>query len=264
VAIDPMSQRSARILIAIVSVLVLLTVAASLSFDLGKYQQHLSTQEGQAALQGIGNPSQLESALKAHPSNSILRLMSKATSITNDTKGAIDQLSAQIEPAQLSKEPNFGSATRDELDSFRRNLKTAEANARAFLPRYAAIFKSERAQIEAATVSLHVPKEIASQVLDGVAQRQAKALDAISRTLSARADYYSAYDKYVAFLSSELWSFKVVAGQFIFPLQRTVERYNAAAQAMTSAAKLVAELEADMKKQEKPLPEEWMPLTGVK
>ena len=82
--------------------------------------------------------------------------------------------------------------------------------------------------------------------------------------LSARADYYRAYDKYIALLSSELGSFKVVAGQFIFPLQRTVERYNAAAQAMTSAGRRVAELEADMKKQEKPLPEEWMQLTGAK
>jgi hypothetical protein len=55
-----------------------------------------------------------------------------------------------------------------------------------------------------------------------------------------------------------------VAGQFIFPLQRTVERYNAAAQAMASAGRHVAELEADMKKQERPLPEEWMQLTGIK
>jgi hypothetical protein len=259
-----MSQRSARILIAVISLLVLLTVAASLSIDLGKYQQRLSTQEGQAALQGIGNPSQLESALKQHPSNSLLKLMAQTLRITNDTKAAIDQLSAQIEPARVSKEPNFGSATRDELDAFRRDLKTAEANARTFLPRYAAIFKAERAQIDSATVSLHVPKEIASQVLDGVTQRQAKALNAISLILAARADYYSAYDKYIAFLSSELGSFKVVAGQFIFPLQRTVERYGAAAQAMTSSAKRVAELEADMKKQEKPLPEEWMQLTGVK
>jgi hypothetical protein len=259
-----MSQRSARILIAVISLLVLLTVAASLSIDLGKYQQRLSTQEGQAALQGIGNPSQLESALKQHPSNSLLKLMAQTLRITNDTKAAIDQLAAQIEPARVSKEPNFGSVTRDELDAFRRDLKTAEANARAFLPRYAAIFKAECAQIDSATVSLHVPKEIASQVLDGVTQRQAKALNAISLILAARADYYSAYDKYIAFLSSELGSFKVVAGQFIFPLQRTVERYGAAAQAMTSSAKRVAELEADMKKQEKPLPEEWMQLTGVK
>jgi hypothetical protein len=264
VAIDPMSQRSARILIAVISLLVLLTVAASLSIDLGNYQQRISTQEGHAALQGISDPSQIESALKQYPSNSILRLMSKAIKITNDTKAAIDQLSAQIEPARVSKEPNFGATTRDELDSFRRDLKTAEANARAFLPRYAAIFKAERAGIEAATVSLRVPKETASQVLDGVAQRHAKALDAISRTLSARADYYNAYDRYIAFLSSELGSFKVVAGQFIFPLQRTVERYNTAAQAMTSAAKHVAELETEMKKQEKPLPEEWMQLTGAK
>ena len=259
-----MSQRSARILIAVVALLVLLTVAASLSIDLGKYQQRISTQEGQAALRGISNPSELESALKQHPSNNILQLMAKTLKITNDTKAAIDQLSAQIEPPRLSKEPNFGSATRDELDSFRRDLKVAEANTRAFLPRYAAIFKAERAAIEAATVSFHVPKEIASQILDGVAQRHAKTLNAIALTLSARADYYSAYDKYVAFLSSELGSFKVVAGQFIFPLQRTVERYSAAAQAMTSAGKRVSELEADMKKQEKPLPEEWLQLTGVK
>ena len=255
---------SARIAIAIVALLVLVTVVASLSINLGKFQERLSTEEGQAALQGINSPSQLESALKEHPSNNLLRLMKKATQITNDTKGAIDRLSAEIEPARLSKELNFSSVTPDELDAFRRDLKTAEANARAFLPRYAAIFKAERGQIEAAAVSLHVPKEIASKVLDGVSQRHAKALDAISRTLSARADYYNAYDKYIAFLSSELGSFKVVAGQFIFPLQRTVERYNAAAQAMTSAGKRVAEVETEMKKQEKPLPEEWMQLTGGK
>ena len=85
-----------------------------------------------------------------------------------------------------------------------------------------------------------------------------------AKTLSARADYYRAYGQYVAFLSSELGSFKVVAGQFIFPLQRTVERYNAAAQAMTSAGRRVAEREAEMKKQEQPLPEEWLQLTTVK
>jgi hypothetical protein len=255
---------SAYIRIALVSLLVLLTVAISLSIDLSKFQQRISTREGQAALQGISSPSQLESALKQHPSNNLLQLMAKATRVVNDTKGAIDRLSAQIEPTQLSKEPNFGSVSRDELESFRRDLKTAETNALTFLPRYAAIFKAERDQIESATVSLHVPKEIAGQLLDSVTQRQAKALDAISLTLSARADYYRAYDKYIAFLSSELGSFKVVAGQFIFPLQRTVERYNVAAQAMTSAGKRVAELETAMKKQEQPIPEEWLQLTGVK
>jgi hypothetical protein len=254
----------ARILIAVAVLIVLATIAVSFSIDLGKFQERISTEEGQAALKGISSTAELEGALKEHPSNSILRLMAKATQITNETKAAVDQLSAQIEPARLSKEPNFGSVTRDQLDSFRRDLKTAEANARAFLPRYAAIFKAERGRIEAAATSLHVPKETASQVLDGVSQRHTKALDAISRILSARADYYNAYEKYIAFLSGELGSFKVVGGQFIFPLPRTVERYNAAAQAMTSAGKRVTELENEAKKQERPLPEEWMQLTGGK
>jgi len=61
-----------------------------------------------------------------------------------------------------------------------------------------------------------------------------------------------------------LGSFKVVDGQLVFPLQRTVERYNAAAQAMTSAARRVTDLETDMKKQKQPLPEEWTQLTGAK
>ena len=258
------SVTSARIQIAFFSLLVLLTVAISISIDLSKFQERVSTQEGQAILQGIDSPTQLETALRQHPSNNILQLMSKAIKTADDAKGGIDQLSARIEPARVSKELDFSSVSRDELESFSRDLRIAEANALAFLPRYAAIFKAEREQIERATVSFHVPREISSQLLNGVARRQTKALDAISLTLSARADYYRAYDKYVAFLSSELGSFNVVGGQFIFPLQRTVERYNVVAQAMALAGRRVAELETDMKKQERPLPEEWTPLTGVR
>ena len=255
---------STRVRIAFLLLFVVAAAAAYFVPDLSKFQQRVSTEEAQAALQGISSPGQLEGALKQHPANNVLRLMANAIKVANNTKGEIDKLSAQIEPARLSKEPNFASVSRDELDAFRRDLKTAEANAVAFPPRYAAIFKAEHDQIESATVSYRVPNEIASQLLDGVTRRQTKALNAISQTLSARADYYRAYDKYIALLASELGSFRVVAGQFIFPLQRTVERYNAVAQAMTSAGKRVAELEADMKKQETPLPEEWMPLTGVK
>ena len=265
--IDPMSSSpfsSTRVRIAFLCLIVMSAAAAYFMTDLSKFQERVSTRQSEASLQGISSPSQLESALRQYPSNNVLQLMAKATKAASDTKGETDKLSAQIEPARLSNEPNFASVSRDELESFRRDLKVAEANAMAFLPRYAAIFKAERGQIESATVSFHVPKEIASQLLDGLAKRHAKTLNAISQILSARADYYRAYDKYIAFLSGEFGSFKVVAGQFIFPLQRTVERYNVAAQAMTSAGKRVAELESDMKKQETPLPEEWLPLTGAK
>jgi hypothetical protein len=255
---------SARVRIAFLFLFVLLGVTAYFATDLSKFQERISTQQGQETLRGITDQSQLEDALRQHPSNNILRLMAKATKVADDTRGAIDRLSAQIEPASLSKEINFSSASRNDLDAFRSDLRTAEANVAAFLPRYAAIFKAEHDQVESAALSLHVPKDIARRVLDGLTQRQAKALNAISVTLSARADYYRAYEKYLALLSSEFGSFKVVNGQIIFPLPRTVERYNAVAAAMVSAARRVNDLETDMKKQNQPLPEEWTQLTGAK
>jgi len=60
-----------------------------------------------------------------------------------------------------------------------------------------------------------------------------------------RAPIYRAYEDYVAVLAGEFGAYKVVNGQFIFPLQRTVDRYNAAAQAMTVAAKRLAELQEE-------------------
>jgi hypothetical protein len=254
---------TARVRIAFLALFVMAAAAVYFVPNLGKLQQRMSSRE-QAALPEITSPSQLDDALRQRPSDRILRMVAAAAKTANDTRGEIDRLSAQIEPAGLSREINFGSVSRGDLDAFRRDIKTAEANATAFLPRYSAIFKAEHDQVENAARSLHVPSEIASRGLDGLTQRQAQALDAISLTLAARADYYRAYDKYIAFMSGELGSFKVVGGQFIFPLPRTVERYNAAAQAMTSAAKRVNDLEADLKKQNQPLPEEWIQLTGVR
>jgi hypothetical protein len=254
----------ARVWMAFFFLFVLLAAAIYFATDLSKFQERSSAREGQVALRGIANRDQFEEALRQHPSNKILQLMARALKAASDARGTIDRLSAQIEPAGLSRELNFGSVSRADLEAFRRDLRTAEANASAFLPRYAAILKAEHDQVASAALSLHVPREIAGPVLDGLAQRQAKALDAISTMLSARADYYRAYDKYLALLSSELGSFKVVNGQFIFPLQRTVERYTAVAQAMTSAARRVSDLETDMKKQNQPLPEEWIQLTGAK
>jgi hypothetical protein len=267
VAIDPMPSRfmnSARIVLVLFSLFAVLTVVISLSIDLSKFQEQAASSEDQAILQGIKTPAELDSALRQHPSSSVLQLMATATKVVDGTKAAIDKLSGQIEPAQLSKELNFASVGRDELDSFRRDLKTAEANAQAFLPRYAALFKTEYGQIESAAVSSHVPKQFARQLLEGVTQRQTKTLQAISLVLSARADYYRAYEKYIAFLSGELGSFKIVAGQFIFPLPRTVERYNAAAQAMTSAGGRVNELETGVKKLAQPIPEEWIRWTSAR
>jgi hypothetical protein len=61
-------------------------------------------------------------------------------------------------------------------------------------------------------------------------------------------------------LEGELGGFRIVNGEFIFPLQRTVDRYNAAAQAMTSAAKRVAESEEERKNVTQSQREGWIQL----
>jgi hypothetical protein len=48
-----------------------------------------------------------------------------------------------------------------------------------------------------------------------------------------------------------------VKGEFIFPFQPTVDRYNAAANAMTVAAKRVAELEEERKSQLRSQQQAW-------
>src|SRR6266446_3054202 len=77
-------------------------------------------------------------------------------------------------------------------------------------------------------------------------QMMAMAIKAVtSRLLPARADYYRAYENYVAVLVREFGAYKVVNGEFIFPFQHVVDRYNVAAEAMTVAAKRVNDLEAE-------------------
>ena len=73
----------------------------------------------------------------------------------------------------------------------------------------------------------------------------------------ARAEFYRAYEKYVAVPVGEFGAYKVANGQFIFPLQRTAERYNAAAVAMTAAAKRLNELDNERRQMAQSQQERW-------
>ena len=212
-----------------------------------RFQEQSAAREGQALLQGITDAAQLEEALGRHPSNKFLQVIAMATKAANDTRAAVEMLSNQVEPPVLSKTINLGAANRSDLEVMRRDLKTAETNAATFMPRYVALFKTERDKVENYARSLHLEKDSMVSILDGVDKRHAKISAFTSRMLSARADYYRAYENYVAILAGEFGTYKVVNGQFIFQLQRTVDRYNVAAQAMTAAAKRVAELEEEKK-----------------
>jgi hypothetical protein len=255
---DPNANTRARIaFLFLFVVMIVFSVGAYFAGDLGKLQDSIAAREGQAALQGITDPEQIDEALRQHPSNKFLQMVAMATKAANETNAATEKLSNEIEPPAISKANNLGAASRSDLEALRRDLKTAEANATTFMPRYIALLKTERDNVGKYALSLHLGKDTISRFLDNVDRRHAEVTAFTSRMLSARADFYRAYENYVAVLVREFGAYKVVKGEFIFPFQHTVDRYNVAADAMTVAAKRVAELEEERKRQLKSQQEGW-------
>jgi len=202
--------------------MVVLSVGAYFVADLGKLKETIAARERQ----------------------DLAAMVAKAA---NETSTAIEKLSNEVEPRTLSGDLNLGVASRSDLEALRSNLKTAEANANTFMPRYITLLKAERDKVETYAHSMRTDKDTVSKVLDGVDRRHAKTADFTSKLLLARADYYRAYETYIAVLVSNFGAYKVINGEFIFQLQSIVDRYNFAAHAMTVAAKRVAELEEERK-----------------
>ena len=236
---------------------IVFSVGAFFVSDLARLQDNIAAREGQRALQGITDPKQIDEALRQRPSNKFLQMTAMATRAANDTDAAAEKLSAEIEPPTVSKANNLGAASRGDLEALRRDLKTAEANATTFMPRYIALLKTERDTVEKYALSLHAGKDTVGRFLANIDKRHAEITALTSRMLSARADFYHAYENYVAVLVREFGAYKVVNGQFIFPFQRTVDRYNVAASAMIAASTRVAELEETRKTLLKSQQEGW-------
>lgn len=237
--------------------IIVVAVGAYALLNLDRLRERIAAREDQAVLQAITDPGEVDEALRQHPSNKLLQLAAMAARAANETDAAIEKLSSEIEPPGFAKDINLGTAGRDVIEALRRNLKAAEANAATPLPRYLALFKTERANVEKYALSLHVDKDIVRRLLDSIDQRHAEITAFLSRMLSARAGYYRAWENYAAVLAAEFGNYRVVDGQFIFPFQRTVDRYNVAAQAMTVAAKKIAEQEEERKSLQQSRQQRW-------
>ena len=203
--------------------LIVLSVGAYFVADLGKLKEMIAASETQD-------------------------LAGMAAQAPNETGVAIDKLSDEFKPPALSKDVNSSAASRTDLEALRTGLKTAEAHAAAFMPRYIALLKAEHDRVENYAKSPRADRDAVSRVLDDIDKRHAKITTLISRMLLARAEYYRAYENYLGVLIGNFGAYKVVNGEFIFTLQSTVDRYNVAAQTMTIAANRVAELEEERKK----------------
>ena len=232
----PSGQNSkTRIVIAFLFLVIVLSVGAYYVGDLAKLQERMAARDGRPA-----SP-----------------VMAMATRAVNETNAAIEKLSNEIEQPAIAINSHLGEASLSELEALRRDLKTAEANATTFMPRYIAVLKTERDKVEQSARALGAADDATGKLLENIDKRDAEMTAFIAQMLPARVDFYRAYQTYVAFLVAEFGTYKVVNGQIIFPQQRTVDRYNAAANAMSVAAKRVADLEETRKTLLKSQQEKW-------
>jgi len=262
--VKPPIDRKARTrtVIAFVLLFVLLGVGGFFAITFNNLRERVATIQTQSALQEIGDSKDFGEALKRHPQNRILLTIQKAAKAAEETGVAADKLLSEIEPPSLSRAIDYAKASRNDLDAFRADLKATETKAGAFASQYLALLKAERGEVERYALSQNVGKEGLARILDNLDRRQAEAAAVMSRVSASRAEYYRAYEKYVAMLEGEIGAFKIVNGEFIFPIQRTVDRYNVAAQAMTAASKRVAESEEERKRLAPSQREGWLQLVG--
>jgi hypothetical protein len=246
-----------RVRIAFLSLFVVLTAGAYFVAELGKLQEGMAARERQTASQAATDAKGIGYSLRQHPQNKFLLLIAMATKAADETDAAIEKLSNDIAPPGIAKNLDFfGRASQSDLEALRRDLKAAEANAMTSLPRYTALLKAEHDNVEKYALA-HVDKDSAGRFLQSIDRRHAEITALTSSMLSARADFYRAYENYVAFLAGEIGRYKVDKGQFLFPLQFTVNRYNVVAQAMTAAANRVAELDQEGKSLRTSQQERW-------
>jgi hypothetical protein len=252
VAVSYHSAR-ARVWVAFLLLFVFVAVVSVGVYYMGKLQETIAAQEGRTALDAINNAEELDAALARHPSNRFLKLIATATKAGIETGAATEKLSQEMEPPALSKDINLATASRNDLEALRGDLKTAEANATTFLPRYLTLVKAEHDRLEAYARSLNLEKNLFSRFVDRIDTRQADIAAVTSNLLSARAEYYRAYEKCAAVLVADFG----IYGQLVFPLQYMANRYNAAAGAKSAAAKRVAELEEKQRTLVQPSPKAW-------
>ncbi|WGD56187.1 hypothetical protein QA641_21200 [Bradyrhizobium sp. CB1650] len=211
--------------------------------DLSRLQTVVSAQEGRTALRGVTDPGELDQSIKQYPSNKLLKLVALANRDMNEIDAAAARLLDEAAPTPFPKLGDLGTASRNDLEALRRDLKTAQANVATLATRYDAQLKSARDKTETDARSLNVGDERLSSFMAMIDEQHAAWIALNSKRLATRADYYDAYEKCAALLVREFGIYKVANGQFVFPFQSTANAYNRAATAMSDAANRSSELD---------------------
>lgn len=213
--------------------------------DLTRFQEAISARESQKALSSVNDPEDLGQALKQFPANETLKLVALANRESIEIDAAAQRRLDEAEPKELSKPTDLSSSSLSDLDALRSVLQVAENNAAPPGPDDAALIKAERDKVENDAHLLKVGSSKIARFMAMIDEQDTEVTALTSRILAARAGYYSAYEKCVAFLIKEFGLYKVQDGQFVFPFQFDADGYNRVAAAMEAAANNVAQMEQE-------------------
>ena len=218
-----------------------------------------------AARAQLQDPTQIDEALQRDPSNAVLQLMATTVKAEQETVQLTNELLAKIEPPLLANDINYATATRADLEGYRRALRTAEANAAAAMTQYVAFLQNERKTVEEFARTLSIDKTVIRGLLTGIDKRHAATTAFTSKQMHARAQLYQSFGKELDILIEQFGNYKVEAnGQFVFSNQQLADRYDTAASEATAAAKRIAELDNEGKILVQRQQEEWERLISGK
>jgi hypothetical protein len=225
--------------------------------DLSKFQTVNSAKASQTALRGVSDPEQLDRLLRQYPSNKMLKMVALANKDSVEIDAAARRLLNDAEPRDFLKPVDLSAYSRGDLDTLRRDVKTAQSNAATVTPRYIALLNDERAKLENDTRSLDVENSTVSEFMTMIDEQHAEMITLTSKVLAARAEYYNAYEQCVAVLVREFGIYKVANGQVIFSFQSPADSFNRAVAALDAAAKRLAELEDERTTLRRSQPNKW-------
>jgi hypothetical protein len=225
--------------------------------DLSKFQTVNSAKESQTALRGVIDPEQLDRLLRQYPSNKMLKMVALANKDSVEIDAAARRLLNDAEPRDFLKPVDLSAYSRGDLDTLRRDVKTAQSNAATVTPRYIALLNDERAKLENDTRSLDVENGTVSEFMTMIDEQHAEMITLASKVLAARAEYYNAYEQCVAVFVWVFGIYKVENGQVIFPFQSTADSFNRAVTALEATAKRITELEDERTTLRRSQPNRW-------
>jgi hypothetical protein len=242
----------------------LLSTAFVLLSNRNQVTDALSVRDMRNALSSTTSIADIDDAAKRSPSNPLLQLLADAASLGRETEMESERLISAIEPDSLKRDPDYASMTRAQLESYRRDLATAERNASNVLPTYIRLLGRQREEIERRVSVTSLREEHRQDFMRGLDSRRTKSIDLARRSMEAHAEVYAALGATHSILIEHFGKYEYKGGQFYFSDQNALRTFNAAQSRVAAASERMAAIQAEYEREKQTMQDKWKTLSRPK